>query len=383
MMNISKFVSPEIILGLGAISQVGESAVRLGANKVFLVSDEGVINAGWVEEILGYLKAAGLQYEVFSNITSNPKDNEVTEGAALYLESGCDAIISVGGGSPTDVAKAVAILATNGGTIQDYEGVNKVRRPLPPMLAVTTTAGSGSELTQFAIVVDRRRKLKMTIISKSLVPDIAIIDPVVLQTKSARLTATTGIDALSHSIESFVSLAATPLTEIHALNAIKLISRNLRESVASQTNMEAKNNMAVASLQAALSFSNAILGATHAMVHQIDGLLDTHHGESNARVLPYVMEFNMISCPYKFKQIAIALGEDVTGLSTRAAAEKAISAVRCLVKDIGLGKGLAEIGLKDEHIPTLSRNAVKDACLITNPRDADEKDIAELFHQVL
>ena len=153
--------------------------------------------------------------------------------------------------------------------------------------------------------------------------------------------------------------------------------------MASQTNMEAKNNMAVASLQAALSFSNAILGATHAMVHQIDGLLDTHHGESNARVLPYVMEFNMISCPYKFKQIAIALGEDVTGLSTRAAAEKAISAVRCLVKDIGLGKGLAEIGLKDEHIPTLSRNAVKDACLITNPRDADEKDIAELFHQVL
>ena len=148
------------------------------------------------------------------------------------------------------------------------------------MLAVTTTAGSGSELTQFAIVVDRRRKLKMTIISKSLVPDIAIIDPVVLQTKSARLTAATGIDALSHSIESFVSLAATPLTEIHALNAIKLISRNLRESVASQTNMEAKNNMAVASLQAALSFSKAILGATHAMVHQIDGVLDTHHGES-------------------------------------------------------------------------------------------------------
>jgi len=289
----------------------------------------------------------------------------------------------VGGGSPTDVAKAIAILVTNGGKIQDYEGVNKVHKPLPPMVAVTTTAGSGSEMTQFAIVVDRQRKLKMTIISKSLVPDIAIIDPVVLQTKSARLTAATGIDALSHSIESYISLAATPLTEIHALNAIKLISQNLRESVASQTNMEAKKNMAVASLQAALSFSNAILGATHAMVHQIDGLLDTHHGESNARVLPCVMEFNMISCPYKFKQIAIALGEDVTGLSTRAAAEKAINAVRCLIKDIGLGRGLAEVGLKEEHIPTLSRNAVKDACLITNPRDADENDIAELFYQVL
>ena len=173
------------------------------------------------------------------------------------------------------------------------------------MVAVTTTAGSGSEMTQFAIVVDRQRKLKMTIISKSLVPDIAIIDPVVLQTKSARLTAATGIDALSHSIESYISLAATPLTEIHALNAI-VNFQNLRESVASQTNMEAKKNMAVASLQAALSFP-CHLGATHAMVHQIDSLLDTHHGESNARVLPCVMEFNMISCPYKFKQIAIAL----------------------------------------------------------------------------
>lgn len=382
-MNISKFVSPEIILGLGAISQVGESAIRLGANKVFLVSDEGVINSGWVEKTLGYLKAVGLQYEVFSNITSNPKDNEVAEGAAQYLKSGCDAIISVGGGSPTDVAKAVAILATNGGSIQDYEGVNKVSKPLPPMLALTTTAGSGSELTQFAIVVDRKRKLKMTIISKSLVPDITIIDPVLLQTKSARLTAATGIDALSHSIESFVSLAATPLTEIHALNAIKLISQNLRQSVASRTNMEAKTNMSVASLQAALSFSNAILGATHAMVHQIDGLLDTHHGETNARILPCVMEFNLISCPGKFKKIAEALGEGVTGLSIRSAAEKAIWAVRRLVKDIGMEKGLAEVGMKEEHIPTLSCNAMKDACLITNPRDTDENDIAEMFRKVM
>jgi len=378
-MNICKHVAPEIIFGRGALSQVGESAIRLGANKVFMVSDEEVINAGWVERSLTYLKAANLQYEVFSNLTSNPKDYEVAEGLRKYNDSNCDAIMAVGGGSPTDVAKAIAILATNSGTIQDYEGINKVNRPLPPMLVIPSTAGAGSEVTQFAIIVDKKRKLKMTIISRSLVPDIAIVDPEILQTKSARLTAATGMDALSHSIESFVSLASTHLTEVHALNAMKLIAGNLRESVACRTNMEAKTNMAMASLQAAISFSNAILGAAHAMVHQVDGLLDTHHGESIASILPHVMEYNLIACPDKYKQIAEALGEDVTGLSIRSAAEKAIKAVRRLTEDIGLKKGLAEVGLKEECISKLSKNALNDACLITNPRDADQNNLAEIY----
>ena len=199
-------------------------------------------------------------------------------------------------------------------------------RSLPPMLVVPSTAGSGSEVTQFAIVVDKSRKLKMTIISKSLVPDIAIIDPEILQTKTAKLTAGTGLDALCHAIESFVSLAATPLTDIHALNAIRLVAGNLRESVACRTNLEAKTNMAMASLNAALAFSNAILGATHAMTHQVDGLLDHHHGESNASILPHVMEFNLIACPEKFRLVAEAMGEDITGQSTRLAARKAIEA---------------------------------------------------------
>lgn len=378
-MNICKHVAPEIIFGRGALSQVGESAIRLGANKVFVVSDKEVINAGWVERSLTYLKAANLQYEVFSNLTSNPKDYEVAEGLRKYKDSNCDAIIAVGGGSPTDVAKAIAILATNSGTIQDYEGVNKVNRPLPPMLVIPSTAGAGSEVTQFAIIVDKKRKLKMTIISRSLVPDIAIVDPEILQTKSARLTAATGMDALSHSIESFVSLASTHLTEVYALNAMRLIAGNLRESVACRTNMEAKTNMAMASLQAAISFSNAILGAAHAMVHQVDGLLDTHHGESIASILPHVMEYNLIACPDKYKQIAEALGEDVTGLSIRSAAEKAIKAVCRLTEDIGIKKGLAEVGLKEECISQLSKNALNDACLITNPRDADENNLAEIY----
>lgn len=380
-MNIIKYVTPEIIFGCGALAQVGESMLRLGARKVFVVSDEGVMNSGWVEKALAYLKGAGLDYEVFSNLTSNPKDYEMVEGLKKYLETECDAILAVGGGSPTDVAKAIATLATNGGKIQDYEGINKIRHPLPPMVVAATTAGAGSEVTQFAIIVDRKRNLKMTIISKSLVPDIAIIDPELLTTKSAKLTAATGIDALSHAVESYVSLAANPITEGHAINSIKLIARNLRESVASRTNLEAKKNMAMASLKASLSFSNAILGATHAMVHQVDGLLDKHHGESNACVLPNVMEFNIIACPFKFKQIAEALGEEVTGLSTWAAADVAVKAVRRLISDVGLGEGLAKVGLEEDFLPVLSRNALKDACLITNPRDADENDIQELFRR--
>lgn len=382
-MNISKFVSPEMIIGQGALGQVGESALRIGANKVFVVSDEGVINAGWVEILLSYLESAGLQYEVFSNLTSNPKDHEIAEGVKRYRESGCDVLMSLGGGSPTDVAKAIAILATNGGRINDYEGINKVTRPLPPMIAVPSTAGSGSEVTQFAIVVDRNRKLKMTIISKSLVPDIAIIDPEILQTKSARLTAATGMDALSHAIEAFVSLAATPLTDIHALNAIRLIADNLRESVACRTNMKAKANMSMASLNAALAFSNAILGATHALTHQVDGLLDTHHGETNAKILPYVMEFNLIACPEKYRIIASALGEEVNGMNTRSAAEKAIEAVKRLAGDIGLNKGLSEMGLTEESIPILAENAMKDACLITNPRDVVESDLADIYRKAM
>ncbi|SFR05625.1 iron-containing alcohol dehydrogenase [Desulfoscipio geothermicus] len=382
-MDISKFFAPEIIFGLDAISQVGESALRLGAKKIFLVTDCGVKENNWVAKALFYLEQAGLEYMVWSGITSNPKDSEVAEGAKAYLSSHCDAILAVGGGSPIDAAKAVAIIASNGGKIQDYEGINKITKPLPPMIAVPSTAGSGSEVSQFAIIVDKQRKIKMTIISKSLVPDIAIIDPLLLQTKDSRLTAATGIDALSHAIESYVSLAATGLTEVHALQAIELIAENLRESVACRTNMQAKSAMAMASLHAGLAFSNAILGATHAMTHQVDGLLDLHHGETNAVLLPHVMEFNLISCTEKYGRVAEALGENVTGLNKQDRAERAIIAVQRLVRDIGITGGLSTMGFKEEYIPKLSQNALNDACLVTNPRDASAEDMARIFRKAL
>jgi 1,3-propanediol dehydrogenase len=382
-MNISKFVAPEIIFGRGSLSQIGESVLRIGASKIFLVSDSGVIEAGWVDQAVHYLQAAGLETEIFSALTSNPKDCEVMEGVRRYQASGCDGIVAVGGGSPTDVAKAIAILASNGGTLPDYEGINKISRPLPPMVIAPSTSGAGSEVSQFAIIVDTARKLKMSIISKSLVPDIAIVDPELVQTMDAKLAAATGLDAFTHGIESYVSLAATPLTDIHALKAIQLASRNLRRAVADREDMEANTNMAMASLTAGLAFSNAILGATHAMTHQVDGLIDQHHGETNASILPFVMEFNLSACPERFRDIAEAMGEDVTGLSLVAAAQQAVVAVRRLIADIGLAKGLGDIGLTEEFIPLLSANAMKDACLVTNPRPASQEDIAEIFRKCL
>ncbi|MBJ6799051.1 iron-containing alcohol dehydrogenase [Geomonas propionica] len=382
-MEISKFVAPEIIFGRGSLSQIGESVVRLGVSKVFLVSDNDVISAGWVDIAVEYLRAVGLDTVIFSSLTTNPKDCEVTEGAAKYLVSGCDGIVSVGGGSPTDVAKAIATIASNGGRLKDYEGINKISTPLPPMVIVPSTAGAGSEVSQFTIIVDTDRKLKMSIISRSLIPDIAIVDPELLKTKDAKLAAATGVDALTHGIESYVSLAATPLTDIHALKAIQLISCNLRRAVSERSDMEANTNMAMASLTAGLAFSNAILGAAHAMTHQVDGLLDQHHGETNASILPHVMRFNLQACPERFRDIAVAMGEDVTGLELSAAAERSIDAVQRLIEDIGLAKGLSELGLKEEFIPLLSENATKDACLVTNPRYATREQIEQIYRNAM
>lgn len=382
-MNISKFVMPEIIFGCGSLSQIGESARRLGASKVFVVSDAGVINAGWVDKALHYLHAVGLKSQVFSSLTTNPKDVEVTEGTVQYLASGCDSIVAVGGGSPTDVAKAVATLVTNGGHTRDYEGINRIHRPLPPMVSVPSTAGAGSEVSQFAIIVDTERRLKMSIISKSLVPDIAIVDPELLLTKDAALAAATGVDALTHGIESFVSLASTHLTEIHSLKAVQLISQYLRRAVADRSDMEANTHMAMASLSAGIAFSNAILGATHAMAHQVDGQLDQHHGESNASLLPLVMEFNLPACPKKFQQLAAALGEDVRGFDPQQGGALAVKAVRQLLADIHLDRGLGELGLNEAVIPALSRNAMRDACLVTNPRDVSCEQIEAIFRQAL
>lgn len=380
-MNIHKFVMPEVIFGNGAIEHAGESCLRLGATNVFIVSDPGVIEAGWLDVVIRSCKQANLQYTVFSDVTMNPKDVEVEKGCKAYIENECDAIIGIGGGSPLDVAKAVAILVTNGGKIRDYEGVNKIRKPLPPQVMIPTTAGSGSEVSQFSVIVDTLGQKKMTIISKSLIPDIAIIDPETLSTKNAHLTASTGLDVLTHGIEAYVSLAATPLTDVQAKNAISLVSEYLRPSVASKINKEAKTKMAMASLQAGLAFSNAILGAVHAMSHAVGGKYPVLHGDINSILLPHVMEYNLLANPKKFADIAAFLGVDIRGLSHMEAGRKAIECIKQLTMEIDAPQRLSDIGLEKDEIPHMSLVALDDACMITNPRDVTAEDIEEIFRR--
>ncbi len=380
---INKFVMPEVIFGRHSLQQVGESCLRLGAKKVFIVSDPGVNEAGWLEQVVESCREVGLSYSCFSDLTTNPKDYEARRGAEFYLEQECDAIIGIGGGSVIDIAKAVAILVTNGGKISDYEGVDRIEVPLPPLVMAGTTAGSGSEVSQFSVIVDSEKKKKMTIVSKSLVPDIAIIDPETLSTKSAHLTASTGLDVLTHAIEAYVSIAATPMTDVYAKNAIKLVAENLRPSVASKLNSEAKENMAMASLQAGLAFSNAILGAVHAMSHSIGGRYPMLHGDVNAVLLPYVMEFNLLAAPRKFQEIAELLGENITGLSATDAGKKAIENVKSLSLDIGAPQKLAEMGFDEEMIGEVSELALNDACMITNPRDITAAEVVALLKKAL
>lgn len=383
MMHINKFVTPEIIFGKNAIKQTGDACLRLGAKKVLIVSDYGVASAGWLEKVISICTESGLPFATFIDVTTNPKDVEVINGCRAFIEHECDAIIGIGGGSALDVAKAIAILASNGGKIRDYEGVDKIENPLPPMVMIMTTAGSGSEVSQFSVIVDSVRKKKMTIISKTLVPDIAIVDPYTLITKESSLTAATGMDVLTHAIEAYVSIAATPLTDVQAKNALSLVSTYLRPSVASRTNEEAKEAMAMASLQAGLAFSNAILGAAHAISHAIGGQFPLPHGEINAILLPYVMDFNFIAAPQRFTEIAEFMGIDTRTMTQREAGNAAIQFIKELSIDIGTPQRLRDVGIAENMIDLTSQIALEDACMITNPRDMTLEQVKTLLKNAL
>ncbi|TSI10116.1 iron-containing alcohol dehydrogenase [Lysinibacillus sp. BW-2-10] len=380
-MNVHKFVLPEIIFGNHTISQIGDCCLRLGASNVLIVSDEGILEAGWLDKVVKVCEEVGLQYTTFTDITVNPKDHEVEKGREIYLEKNCDAVIGVGGGSTIDAAKAIALLSTNGGHIRDYEGVDKIKHPLPPQIMVPTTAGSGSEVSQFSIILNTKERKKMTIISKSLIPDIAIVDPETLVTKNTHLTISTGIDVLTHGIESYISLAATPLTDVHAKNAISLVGKYLRCSVASQFNKEAKTHMAMASLQAGIAFSNAILGAVHAMSHAVGGRYPILHGDINSILLPHVMEYNLLANTDKFSDIAYLLGHKDFTISKMEAGKISIDLVKQLIVDIGAPQKLSELPVEDKEISTMSYTALHDACMLTNPRDVTVEAIEELFRK--
>jgi alcohol dehydrogenase len=381
--RIVKFHAPEIVFGPGSLAESGHSALRLGARRPFVVTDPGIIEAGWVAELIGHLTAVGLKTDVWSDITPNPKDHEIAAAFERYQEWDGDVIIAVGGGSVIDAAKGVAVLSGNGGDILDYAGVDRVENPIPPLMMIPSTSGTGADVSQFCIVTDTARLTKITIIGRALVPDISITDPRLLTTMPAWLNAATGLDALTHGIEAYVSRAHNPLTDLHALTAVRLVAQNLETTLHAPANRAARTSMAQASLEAGLAFTNAILGATHAMSHQVGGLLDAPHGVVNGVLLPHVIRYNAASDPHRFVPIAAALGVPVDGVPAAEAAELLAVAVRQLGDRVGVPAGLRELGVRERDLGRLARTTLQDACLATNPRDADAHAVEQLFKAAL
>ncbi|RZT88710.1 alcohol dehydrogenase class IV [Pseudonocardia sediminis] len=382
--RLSKFHAPEIVFGHDSLPEAAHAAVRLGASRPFVVTDPGLTEAGWPAELLRHMRAAGLRPQLWNEITPNPKDHEIQAGYQRYMASGCDVVLGIGGGSVIDAAKGVALLSANGGTIGDYEGIDRIANPIPPLVMIPSTSGTGADVSQFCIITDTERLTKITIMGRALVPDVSVIDPRLLVTMPDWLNAATGLDALTHGIEAFVSLAHGPLTDTHALHAVALVHGNLPTTMIHRHDDASRSAMAQAALEAGLAFTNAILGATHAMSHQVGGMLDLPHGVINGVLLPHVIRFNGADEPTRFVPIAQAMGLPARpGMPGDEAVDMVATEVRKLADEVGVPTGLAALGVRDQDVPRLAQLTLGDACLTTNPRSASVEEIERLFREAL
>ncbi len=374
-----KFEVPEIIFGRGLLNQIGACARRLGGHKVFLVSDQGLLAAGWVDRALRYIMDAGLEVVLYDNVTCNPKDLEIEAGAQEYIRQGADVIIGLGGGSAMDAAKGVAILVSNGGRIRDYVGPDKIIRPLPPLVLCPTTCGTGSDVSQFAIINDTENRCKLTIMSRCVAPDISLTDPDTLETLPDEFVCTTATDALSHALEAFFSVASTSLTDVHAIKALRLVSASLVNAVR-ERRPEHLENLSRASLHAGMAFSNSLLGIVHALAHPIGGMYDANHGSINAILLPEVLRYDIPVVTDKLPELAWGLGQ-VGGGSVGSASEIVQEKLAAMLDAAGAPRSLRTIGVRKEDLPELARRALKDVCIVTSPRQADEKDLLAILER--
>jgi alcohol dehydrogenase len=374
------YIPTVTLMGIGAYKDIGKQIRTLGGKKPYICTDKGIVDSGILEKVVDVIRQdCEVEPVVYDKTRPNPTDNNVHEGLELYQQNGCDLIVSLGGGSAHDCGKGIGIVATNGGSIRDYEGVDQSNTAMPPFIAVNTTAGTASEMTRFCIITDTSRKVKMAIVDWRVTPNVAIDDPLLMVGMPPALTAATGMDALTHAIEAYVSTIATPVTDACALKAIELVAENLRAAVANGQDMQARDNMCYAQYLAGMAFNNASLGHVHAMAHQLGGFYDLPHGVCNAILLPHVERFNMIAKMDRFVDIAVAMGENVDGLSVRAAAEKALDAIQTLSKDIGIPAGLDQLGVKEEDLKIMAENAQKDACGLTNPRCPNLDDVIQIY----
>jgi alcohol dehydrogenase class IV len=382
-MDPRKFLAPEILYGVGSRFRAGAYATNIGISRALLVSDPGVIAAGWMEQVRESLIQSGIESVLFDGVSPNPRTHECQEGRERYLAEACDGIVVVGGGSPMDCAKAIGILAVNEGDIRDFEGVDTIPTPCPPQICIPTTSGSSADVSQFCIINDTGRRVKMAIVSRILVPDVSLIDPETTCTMDAGLTAATGLDALTHAAEAIVSNARSALTDLHAQEAIRLIWNNLVGAIEQPENLEYRNQMSLASLNAGLAFSNASLGAVHAMAHALGGFLDMPHGECNAILLPHVVERNFDAEEAGYRAMAAAMDIPQQTLSAPACKARLLESIRSLQRQAGITQCLGDCGVSPGDLAALAKVAELDACLVTNPCELDVDELEKIYARAL
>lgn len=381
----SQFFIPSInVIGENALADALVYLKGYGFKKALIVSDQGLNQMGVVATIAQLIQDAGVETVIFDGAQPNPTVDNVNDGLALLQSHQCDCIISLGGGSPHDCAKGIALVASNGGKIQDYEGLDRSNKPQLPLIAINTTAGTASEMTRFCIITDSARQIKMAIVDKHVTPILSVNDPALMKDKPSTLTAATGMDALTHAVEAYVSTGATPITDACAIKAMELIAKYLPRAVyQGKTDQEAREQMAYAQFLAGMAFNNASLGYVHAMAHQLGGFYDLPHGVCNAVLLPHVQRFNATVSAARLKDVAKALGSKVDNLSDEEGAKAAIAAIYALSQEVEIPRGLDDLGVKEADIPILATNALKDACGATNPRQATHDEICTIFEAAM
>ena len=377
-LSLRKCVAPEFIFGVGARKMASQYAKNLGSKKVLVVTDKGVQKAGWVKDVTDALEQEKINYIIFDDVVPNPRDTNVHSGVKLYREHKCDGIIAVGGGSPMDCAKGIGIVVANMGSILDYEGVDKILYPLPPLICVPTTAGTSADVSQFAIINDAQRHVKVAIISKSIVPDVSLIDPETTLSMGASLSIHTGLDALTHAFEAYVSNAHSNITDLYALEAISLLANALPKVVEHPNDMDARAAVVMASLLSGLAFSNASLGVIHAMAHSLGGWLDLPHGLCNAILLDHAVAYNFPYAKERYQTIA-----EQMGMKNSSTCKDFLAKLHDFKASLGITQHLGTLGVSSEIIPHLAEMALHDACIITNPSMPTQRDIEEILSHAL
>lgn len=382
-LELRKFVAPEYIFGLDARFLAGNYCIKLGGRKVLLVTDSGITKTPWIRDVETSLQTLGIEYIVFCSVSPNPRDYEVMLGVDFYRENKCNMILAIGGGSVMDCAKGIGIVSTNNHNILDFEGVDKIDRPMPPLVCIPTTGGTAADVSQFAIINNYKERYKLAIISKAVVPDVALIDPVILTSMGGFLTACTGMDALSHAFEAFVSNASSAFTDLYSLEAIRLIQENLLQSFQQSGNLQARGKIMLASLYAGLAFSNASLGCVHSLAHSLGGYLDLPHGECNAILLPHVVDFNFYAASAQYKTIASKMNLPVNGLKESELKKLLINHLIDFNIQLGINATLKAKGVTSDMISILASKAIKDPCNATNPTPPVKKDLEAIYSEAM